>query len=161
MKAWWTALPLRQQRLLMALVLVVVGVLFFVGIWEPLTQAREARRAEVVYHQQTLNALEAARSDIQALRDHQSRIAIDPNQSLLRLADESAREAGLAGALTRIEPASENQVNVWLEGARFDEVMAWLSALAVSSGIQVEQMSATRQMDGSEVDVRVSLLLER
>lgn len=161
MKAWWVALPLRQQRLVMALAVVVVGVLFFVGIWEPLTQAREARRAEVVYHQNTLNSLVEAQSDIEALRNNQSRMQTDPNQSLLRLADESARAAGLAGSLTRIEPVNENQVNVWLGGARFDEVMAWLSALSVSTGIQVEQMSATRQVDGAEVDVRVSLMLER
>lgn len=161
MKTWWVGLPSRQQTLLMALAVVVVGVLFFVGVWEPLKEALEARRAEVAYHQNTLNSLAEARSDIEALRDHQSRISIDPNQSLLRLADESARAAGLAGSLTRIEPVNENQVNVWLDGARFDEVMAWLSALSVSSGIQVQQMSATRQMDDSKVDVRVSLLLER
>jgi len=150
MMAWWTALPLRQQRLLMALAVVVIGASFYVGLWEPLTQAREARRAEVVHHQTTLNLLDEARSDIQALQ----------NQAA-RWADESARAAGLAGALTRIEPVNENQVNVWLDGAVFDEVMSWLSSLSMSSGVQVEQMSATRQADGSQVDVRVSLLIER
>ena len=161
MMAWWNALPLRQQRLLMALAVVVIGASFYVGLWEPLIEAREARRAAVVHHQTTLNLLEEARSDIQALQNQASRMAMDPNQSLLRLADESARAAGLAGALTRIEPVNENQVNVWLDGAAFDEVMSWLSTLSMSSGIQVEQMSATRQADGSQVDVRVSLLIER
>jgi len=161
MMAWWNGLPLRQQRLLIVLAVVVTGALFYVSIWEPLIEAREARRAEVAHHQTTLNLLEEARSDIQALQNQASRTSVDPNQSLLRLADESARAAGLAGALTRIEPVNENQVNVWLEGAAFDEVMSWLSSLSMGSGIQVEQMSATRQVDGSEVDVRVSLLIER
>lgn len=161
MRAWWHALPVRQQRLLVALAVVVIGSSFYVGLWEPLTEAREARRAEVAHHQTTLNLLEEARSDLQALLSQAARRAVDPDQSLLRLADESARAAGLAGALTRIEPVNENRINVWLDGARFDEVMSWLSSLSMSSGIQVEQMSATRQVDGSQVDVRVSLVIER
>ncbi len=161
MKAWWTSLPMRQQRLVGVLLVVVVGALFYVGVWEPLSEAREARRLEVAHHQETLNLLQSAQSNIEVLRARQAQTSIDPDQSLLRLADESARAAGLAGFLTRIEPVSEDQVNVWLDGAGFEEVMTWLGELSISTGIQVEQMSATRQMDGSAVDVRVSLLLER
>ena len=61
--------------------------------------------------------------------------------SLLALAEQSARAAGLAQAFRRGEPAGEGQVRIWLEGAAFDRLLAWLESLEQSYAISLESGS--------------------
>ncbi len=42
MKSWWRQLNQRQQRLLVIAGAVVLGVVIYVGLWEPLALTRQA-----------------------------------------------------------------------------------------------------------------------
>jgi general secretion pathway protein M len=161
MNAFWQGLEPSQQGWLTVLGGVILLTLAYVGIWEPLSLSRDAKRSEVAYHQATLDWFGQMEDDWLALQANKASSRLTANQSLLSVADQTARASGLAGSLTRIEPVNDNQVNVWLDGASFDQVMVWLSELSLEWGIRVDQLTVNQASDALTVDVRVNLAVDR
>ncbi|MDX1626719.1 MAG: type II secretion system protein GspM, partial [Wenzhouxiangellaceae bacterium] len=69
---------------------------------------------------------------------------------------ESARAAGLAGSLKRIEPAGERRHRVVFESAEFPDLMSWLASLTRERPFAVAEFSADRSGAG-RVDATVVL----
>ncbi|AKS40945.1 type II secretion system protein GspM [Wenzhouxiangella marina] len=157
MSEWWNRLAIRQRVLMILAALVALGALLFVEVWEPLVEAREMERERIAQQQALLDWLVAVTPVAQQLRGQSQATRLDPDQSLLGLADRTARAAGLAGALTRIEPAGDGQVRVWLDGADFVAMMSWLQQLSRQYPIEVQQLSADRARADGQVNVRVTL----
>ncbi|RFF28505.1 MULTISPECIES: type II secretion system protein GspM [unclassified Wenzhouxiangella] len=154
----WQQLEPRQRRLIGLAGLVLVVALVYVWIWEPLAEAREAERERIAQQQALLNWLETVAPMAERLREN-SRSSRDlDGRSLLGLADETARAAGLAGAMARIEPTGDDEVRVWLEGADFVKVMGWLEAFSRSRPVQVDQLQVDTTGDEGQVNVRVTLI---
>ena len=59
-------------------------------------------------------------------------------ESLLVIVDRSAREAGLANALSGSEPGGPGNLSVRLEKASFDMLVGWLARLAQQNGVTVD-----------------------
>lgn len=158
MRAYWEALNGRQRALVVLAGGVVLGALLFVMAWEPMLQAREQQRDRVAVQQATLDWLEAVTPLAAELRQRADRERDRSGRSLLGLADETARAAGLAGALTRIEPVGDDRVRVWLDEADFLATMRWLEQLAASYPVAVSQLDLERGRGSGLVNVRVTLL---
>ncbi len=158
MRAYWEALNGRQRSLVVLAGGVVLGALLFVMAWEPMLQAREQQRDRVAVQQATLDWLEAVTPLATELRQRADRERDPSGRSLLGLADETARAAGLAGALTRIEPVGDDRVRVWLDEADFLATMRWLEQLAASYPVAVSQLDLERGRGGGLVNVRLTLL---
>jgi general secretion pathway protein M len=62
-------------------------------------------------------------------------------ESLLVIIDRSARESGLGPSLAGSEPSGDNGLNVRLEKAPFDTLIAWLARLSQQSGIRIDSAS--------------------
>lgn len=154
----WQQLEPRQRRLIGLAGLVLAAALVFVWVWEPLAGAREAERERIAQQQALLNWLEAVAPMAEDLRDNSHSSRDLDGRSLLGLADETARAAGLAGAVARIEPTGDNEVRVWLEGADFVSVMGWLEAFSRSRPVQVSQLQVDRADGAGQVNVRVRLV---
>ncbi len=159
---YWNNLNARQQRVLMIAGAVLGALLVYVWVWEPLIDTRAAERERVAQQQALLDWLDAVAPMAEQLRQAGSDSRSDSlgERSLLGLADETARAAGLAGALTRIEPAGERQVRVWLDGADFVATMGWLENLSRSQPIQVGQLQVDRARSRGQVNVRVTLVAD-
>lgn len=154
----WQQLEPRQRRLIGLAGLVLVVALVYVWIWEPLAEAREAERERIAQQQALLNWLETVAPMAERLREN-SRSSRDlDGRSLLGLADETARAAGLAGAMARIEPTGDDEVRVWLEGADFVNVMGWLEEFSRSRPVQVDQLQVDTTGNEGQVNVRVTLV---
>lgn len=154
----WQQLDTRQRRLIGLAGLVLIVALVYVWIWEPLAEAREAERERIAQQQALLNWLGAVAPMAERLREN-SRSSRDlGGRSLLGLADETARAAGLAGAVARIEPTGDDEVRVWLEGADFVSVMTWLEEFSRSRPVQVDQLQVDGSGDEGQVNVRVTLV---
>ena len=54
------------------------------------------------------------------------------------IVDRSAREAGLASALSGSEPGGPGNLTVRLEKAPFDVLVGWLARLAQQNGVTVD-----------------------
>jgi general secretion pathway protein M len=153
----WEALAPRERRIIALGAAVVVAVLFYLLLWEPLAQRREAWRVRVVAAESDLAWMRAVAPQVGARAATRPVTLVPDSRSLLARADASAREAGLGAALLRVEPVSARQVRVYFEQAGFDAMMRWLEALAARQGTRVVEMSAQRADGVGLVDARVTL----
>jgi len=78
-------------------------------------------------------------------------------QSMLVVVDRAAREAGLGTALTSSEPSGAGGLQVRLEKAPFDAIVAWLARLSERDGIRVD--SATMDNSGQPGVVNAGIVL--
>jgi general secretion pathway protein M len=78
-------------------------------------------------------------------------------ESLLVIVDRSARESGLASALSGSEPGSAGNLSVRLEKAPFDALVGWLARLGQQNGVTVD--SAIIEKSGTPGLVNANIVL--
>ena len=150
MKHWWQNLQQREQQLITAGTLALILVILWAFVWLPYQQKRVELQSQISSREQQLIELSQISAHVQALRKIGQPGQLAQNtkargtRSLLQVTDESARAAGLAAALKRIEPDTENMVQVWLEGADFDKLAGWLELIDAQYAISVESASINR-----------------
>ena len=157
---FWQNLNARQQRVLVIAGIVLASLRVYVWGWEPLAESRDAERERVAQQQALLDWLNALAPMADQLQRSGTRPESLGERSLLGLADETARAAGLAGALSRIEPTGDGQVRIWLDGADFVATMGWLENLSRNQPIQVGQLQVDRARSRGQVNVRVTLVAD-
>jgi general secretion pathway protein M len=73
------------------------------------------------------------------------------------IVDRSARESGLASALSGSEPGGPGSLSVRLEKAPFDALVGWLARLAQQNGVSVD--SAVIERTGAPGLVNANIVL--
>ncbi len=139
---WWRNLAARE-RLWLSVGAALTGLLLFWAlIWDPLAAARTALRAEALDNERALRWMRpAAESLIET--GGLAAVAVADGRSLLARVDAGAREAGLAGGLTGVEPLGAERVRVRFEAVPFDALIAWLETESNRS-LAVEEMALRR-----------------
>ena len=158
MTAWLASLSPRDRRTLQIGAAVVGIALLWAYGWYPLAQSRARLATQVAAAEANLAWMRGAATQVRGLRASGGDVFDRAGKSLLALADTSAREAGLAAALDRAEPVDGARVNVWFEGANFDQLAAWMETLAQRYGVAVEELSIERVEGVGLVDARVALV---
>jgi general secretion pathway protein M len=120
-----------------------VALLLVFGIIVPLDRSVAKAHARVVTKQADLAWMRAVTPELIAAGP--GVVAPTSQRSMLVVVDGAAREAGLGTALTSSEPSGAGGLQVRLEKAPFDAIVAWLARLSEQDGIRVD--SAT--MDGA------------
>ncbi len=96
--------------------------------------------------------------ELQDLRAKGARGKVDrQGKSLFALADVTARGAGLATALKRVEPTGPRSVRASFEAANFDALIGWVDVLARDYAVQTTDFSADRVEAIGTVNARVVL----
>ncbi len=145
----------RQQQVLLIGGIAVAVMLIWAFVWDPLNNARNGLRQQLTEQQSTAIWLEQIRP-LAMVRDTSGK-GLPDNKSLLRLADETLRAAGMAAAIERIEPGDEGQVRIWLRDASFDQLAGWLVQIANQYSVFAEQLNASRANDSGLVNVRLEI----
>jgi general secretion pathway protein M len=157
-RAWLDGLQPRERKVLLLGGAATVLMLGWALLWYPLAHARGDLAARVARQRDDLAWMRQASAQAGELRKQGTRSGADrQGKSLLALADVTARNAGLAGALKRVEPAGGNSVRVNLEIASFDMLADWLDQLAREYGVQVTDFSADKVEGLGLVNARVTL----
>ena len=81
------------------------------------------------------------------------------NESLVVIVDRSTRETGLATALKRNQPVSDDEIRVRFENASFNQIMAWLGLLHSNYGIEIDNAAFETMTEPGRV--QASLVLKR
>lgn len=156
--AWWQALAERERRMLAAGALVVALLLGWAFVWHPLALARDELQARVARERVDLAWMQQTAGEVATLRAKGARGQVDrQGKSLFALADATARGAGLASSLKRVEPTGSRSVRVSFESANFDALIAWVDSLARDYGVQATDVSADRVEGIGLVNARVVL----
>ena len=159
MKAWLESLGRRERLMVFAGAAAVLLLLVYSLLWSPLHEAYSRMQEDVLAQRETAQWMEQSAQRLQQLK--QSRGPASGGlggQSMLALADSSARAQGLAAALKRVEPESGGNVKVWLENAAFDTVVQWLGSLHAKYGIRADAVTM-EQVSGmaGRVNARMTL----
>ncbi|MBB5207234.1 type II secretion system protein GspM [Chiayiivirga flava] len=156
LRRFWQGRAPRERTMLARGAVVLVLMALYFGAWEPLRDSRDAWRARVATANADLAWMRAVAPQIAAQAPAQDGAARD-TRSLLARADASAREAGLGGALLRVEPVAQGQVRVHFEDVGFDALMRWLESLSSRHGTRVGELRAQRAAGVGRVDALLSL----
>ena len=152
MKAWFLGLQPRERWIVsigaVAVVVIIVG-----GFIVPSVRADIAElRASVETKQRLLIDLARIESD-QPSTVASRRQASD--KTLSGIVDETARSHGLGSPRTRANGPSG--VDVTIQGASFDAIVAWLVVLHTTYGVDVETSSLVNAREQGLVNGQISL----
>jgi general secretion pathway protein M len=159
-QAWWRGQSERDRRMLQIGAVAVALLLGWAFVWYPLASVRDLLQARVERERMDLAWMRQSATELATLREKGARGQVDrQGKSLLALADVTARGAGLAGALKRVEPTGTGpkSVRVSFEAANFDALIGWIDALARDYGVQASDLSADRVEGMGLVNARVVL----
>ncbi|NKI35673.1 type II secretion system protein M [Wenzhouxiangella sp. XN79A] len=155
MRNRWNALSERERMLVASAGAVVLVVVLWVAVWEPLDRHRDALSERAAAQQALADWLAGLEQQLPAGVTETPATSLG-GRSPLAVVDQSARAAGLAGALQRIEPGSTGEIRVTLERAEFPAMMRWLSGLVGERPFRVVSVRADR-VESGRVDATVLL----
>jgi len=155
LKNRWQGLETRDQNVLRYSAVVVGLLLFYLLIVDPVRAGRDAAEERLRSAQEALAVAQRQASD---LRRAASNPGTADSGSLLTRVESSAEQQGLRAALKRLQPSGDNQIQISLEGASYDQLMQWLSSLN-EQGVRPERVDI--QLDRQTGLLGVQLLLAR
>lgn len=132
-----------------------LALLLIFGVIVPLDRSVTKAHARVLTKQADLAWMRAVTPELIAAGP--AAAAPNSQRSMLVVVDGAAREAGLGTALTSSEPSGAGGLQVRLEKAPFDAIIAWLARLSEQDGIRVD--SATMDAAGQPGIVNAGVVL--
>ena len=143
----------RERRMVLVGGIVVVLLLVF-GVILPLDQ--KVAQAQKRITQKT--------TDLAWMRENGPELAAAPpvraatGESLLAIADRSARESNLGSSIAGSDPSGTGGLRMRLEKAPFDTLVTWLARLSDQNGVRVQ--SATIDSTGTPGTVNAAIVLQ-
>lgn len=136
LRQWLDGLAPRERNLVyVAAALLGVAIVYFAVVLPVTTSARQ-RAARIEQKTADLAWMRQVAPQVQAAAAAGGVAAT--NESLVVLVDRTGREAGLGSAIRDQSPAGETGLQLRLEGASFDALVAWLASLQQQYGVRVE-----------------------
>lgn len=158
MKDWLDNLGSRERLMLAAGAVLLVLLLLYVLLLEPLLSGYHALQESVAEQRDTVHWMQGSAETIQRLRSSGGTAAKGlGGRSLLAVTDSTARAGGLGPALKRVEPEGGNSVRVWLDGAPFDVLVKWLGTLSTQHGVEADSVTLERNEAPGLVNARLML----
>ncbi len=139
MKQWYLQQTPRDQRIVIALAVLVLLAMIYVLLIHPLKTGLESRRVSVAAKQETLVWMQQSAAQVQRLRGSVGGTGKPSNKAAYVLLDEAIRNAGLAQAAERVEPAGKDKKGARAQFSQvdFDKLVRTLSTLQAQHGLSV------------------------
>lgn len=153
MKQWFMGLTQREQLSLLIMGLAVALYLAFVIFIAPLSQARDRMVVQNRGVAESLQRVEVLVSQILHLRETGN--GSSTNRNLTSLVNRSTSSYQLQVNL--LQPNSRGELQVRLENAVFDDLIAWLYQVEYKEGLRVLETSITQAGTVGRVNATVRL----
>ena len=158
MKQWFLSLTQRERIFVQAAASVLVVFIAYLLIIEPISSTYKQNKKNVTSSMETLQWMRMAAQEVKKLSDGRAvKGGSKGKQFIISTVDRSAKSAGLASVMKRIQPESDAGVRVWFENAPFDELIKWLSILESKHGLSVNEINIEKTESTGLVNVRVFL----
>lgn len=157
MRQWWQTRSVSERRMLGVGMLVIGATLYYLLLLEPLLLARERVETRVAAERALGLELAALTAEAAKLRRRgDTRRAFDAAGSLLAVVNVSAARAGTQRTTRRMTPLGASGVTLFLDDVAFADLAAWLVALDVEYGVEVERAALDSVRPGV-VDAQLTL----
>ena len=153
MKEWFAGLNQREQLSLFVLGIALVLYLLYMLAWAPLAQRREELALQNESVAQSLQRVDAMVSEIMRLRE--GGVASTARRNLTSLVNQSTGRHGLQ--VSRLQPNSRGDIQVRLENAVFDDLLAWLDDVENREGLLVTEIAITRSGNAGRVNATIRI----
>lgn len=153
MKEWFAGLNQREQMSLLLLGFAVGLYLLYTVAWAPLDEKRTQLALQNQGVAQSLQRVDAMVSEITSLREGGGTDAAARN--LAALVNQSTGRHGLQ--VNRLQPNSRGDIQVRLENAAFDDLLAWLDDIENREGLLVTEVAITRSGTAGRVNASIRI----
>jgi len=151
MMAFWQRFSARDQISLLLLAGVLVIYLAYMLVWSPLATLRDEMARRNVATAESLQRVDAMVSEIMDLRD--SGASNNNRRNLTSLINQSTSRLGLP--VSRLQPNSRGEIQVRMEDAPFDDLLAFLHELEYREGLLVLEASVAQAGGAGRVNATV------
>jgi general secretion pathway protein M len=133
---WLDGLAPRERNLVyVAAAMLGIAIVYFAVVL-PVTSAARHREARIAQKTSDLAWMRQVAPQVMAAAAAGSGAASD--ESLVVLVDRTARESGIGSSIRDQTPSGQNGLQLRIEGAPFDLLMAWLANLQQQHGVRVD-----------------------
>ena len=153
MKAWLAQRNPREQLSLLVLCLVLSAYLVYMLAWRPLAEMRDGLAAQNRAEAARLQRVDALASEVINRRD--SGAVANRRGNLASIINQSTGRLQLQ--VSRLQPNARGDIQVRLENAVFDDVLAWLYEMEYREGLLVREVSITRAGPAGHVNATVRI----
>lgn len=154
---WLNGLEEREHRIVIAGILSLAIILFYLLIWDPVISRHEQQQLSYDNQRQTLSWMTNAAQEIQQISSAGgSSIARFRNQSISSLADRSATTTGIKPFIDKLEQSKQG-VKVTFKSADFDRIVIWLTDLQNKYGIIATTVKVEKTKVKGSIDALITL----
>ncbi|PLW70331.1 type II secretion system protein GspM [Pseudohalioglobus lutimaris] len=153
MKQWFTGLTQREQLSVLVMGLAVGLYLLFIVLIAPLDGARDRMAVQNRGVAESLQRVDVLVSQILQMRENGR--GSGARRNLTSLINRSTSRFNLQ--VDRLQPNSRGEVQVRLENAVFDDLVAWLHQIEYREGMLVREASITQAGSVGRVNATVRL----
>ena len=156
LKSRWDGLESRDQQILRYGAVILGLLLFYLLIIDPVYSGRDTAEQRLRSAQEAYSVAQRQAADLNSAASNPG--GTSASGSLVTQVESSAQQQGLRSALRRLQPSGDNQIQVSLEGASYDQLIQWLSTLH-QQGVRAQRVDI--QLDRTTELLGVQLLLAR
>lgn len=159
MMDWFNTLQARERYLVVGAGVVMVLVLLYSFVWDPVFKKTAQLEKSVAAKQSQIQWMQNAGAEVQALK-RSGGVTVNTTTSLISAVESSARKSGMRDSVTRMEPQGTGKITVELKEADFDRLMVWIGMLDKQFAAAVSQFSASPADAAGRVNARLILTRE-
>jgi len=153
-------LEVRDRRALIAAGCILLAVVVYLGVIDPLQSRLAGARDAVAASYQVLTRIRQIADQAAELRSDGAVSApgmAPDSRSILAVVDDSARSAGVSSAISEMTPGNHNTVRVTIGKVGFDAMLGWLIQLDHGHGIHVVKISVAGADEPGYVQSTITL----
>lgn len=152
---WYLGREPQEQRVILALTILVVVALLWVMVWKPVSDWRETSDNRYQNAQAQLDWMKANEERGRAVARASSGSANTGGRSLLPIITRSAQAQGIQ--VNRLQPESNGVVSVSIQGQPFNDLLRWLHQLQENNGVDIVRVAVDAQDSPGIVNAQIRL----
>lgn len=150
---WYAAREPNEQRIVLALAILVAVSLLWLLLWKPISDWRATEGNRYQNAQTLMDWMEA--NEARAREVAAGAATANSERALLPVITRTAEVQGIR--INRLQPESNNSVSISIQGQPFNELIRWLHQLEENNGVLVQRISIDAEGRPGLVNAQIRL----
>ncbi|QEP44822.1 type II secretion system protein M [Ectothiorhodospiraceae bacterium BW-2] len=154
MRDYWNSLQSREQWLIMLGGGVLLMLLLYLVLWEPVVKESQQLEQSVINLERDLAWMAQAAEVVQQLQQRATEQGGAGSQPLLTIVDRTLKQFQLGDNIERVQPEG-SRVQIRLKEAAFDQVLSWIDQLDKRHNLTIDSLVVERSDALGRVNTRL------